>query len=539
MGTLTADCPRLDSHCPHKLATSCRLTSTPRCCACADERPHSRTYSVYIDGVGFVQRGTRWQSYCWFCKEFWNNRLDCTYPSLSPEQTQIPQIPDQTAFLERWFEFHQGYRIIKLLDGTEDRIAVTGEPLMEVSPGFLPRTLHQLRAGRANDHRREENQFERARLAEEQDDDEEGPSQSLEDALDNLMAGASDDEIEGREVRRDVQERERSVHERERASNTSARSPAGSSRPWSRHEILLQRARERLVRVYGTRDEIESDDYQSPISTLYTRAFDRYQRAENLRASGQTLVPPSITDLTPQERREIEQQLLWTTMAESREGLPRAPDLDSDSNTPVRSITPYPGTREEFWENLVADWQRLGNTDTNTDTPPATAAAQNTAATTATAAPSLDLGNGPIRSSSSPAELQPALDHLSAEITRLRRASRAVAQLRQAISPTQNQPRPQNPHPEAGNPSPEPEPHLDNQPHRPAPLSDGEMTKTLACQVCYCQLANIALLPCGHMVMCEWCAEVVVPVKFGSIPVRRTNCPMCRKEIKQKFKIHI
>jgi hypothetical protein len=68
MGTLTAGCPRLDSHCPHKLPTSCRLTSTPNCCACADERPHSRTYSVYIDGVGFVQRGTRWQSYCWFCK---------------------------------------------------------------------------------------------------------------------------------------------------------------------------------------------------------------------------------------------------------------------------------------------------------------------------------------------------------------------------------------------------------------------------------------------------------------------------------------
>jgi hypothetical protein len=68
MGTLTADCPRLDTHCPHKLATSCRLTSTPNCCACADERVHSRTYRVYIDGVGFVQRGTRWQGYCWFCK---------------------------------------------------------------------------------------------------------------------------------------------------------------------------------------------------------------------------------------------------------------------------------------------------------------------------------------------------------------------------------------------------------------------------------------------------------------------------------------
>ncbi len=68
MGTLTADCPRLDTHCDHKLATSCRLTSTHNCCACADERAHSLTYRVYIDGIGFVQRGTRWQGYCWFCK---------------------------------------------------------------------------------------------------------------------------------------------------------------------------------------------------------------------------------------------------------------------------------------------------------------------------------------------------------------------------------------------------------------------------------------------------------------------------------------
>src|SRR5205085_2148466 len=68
MGTLTADVPRLAEHCPHKLPTSCRLTSTPQCCACADRRPHFSTYRMYIDGVGFVSRGTRWQSYCWFCK---------------------------------------------------------------------------------------------------------------------------------------------------------------------------------------------------------------------------------------------------------------------------------------------------------------------------------------------------------------------------------------------------------------------------------------------------------------------------------------
>lgn len=34
----------------HKLPTSCRLTATPRCCACLDKRPHATSYSKYIDG---------------------------------------------------------------------------------------------------------------------------------------------------------------------------------------------------------------------------------------------------------------------------------------------------------------------------------------------------------------------------------------------------------------------------------------------------------------------------------------------------------
>ena len=100
MGTLTAGVPRLAEHCPHKLATSCRLTATPRCCACADVRLHSTTYSVYIDGVGFVQRGTRWQSYCWFCRGMPSDVKGLTaliyfeftlYPTLTPGTRVLEQ----------------------------------------------------------------------------------------------------------------------------------------------------------------------------------------------------------------------------------------------------------------------------------------------------------------------------------------------------------------------------------------------------------------------------------------------------------------
>ncbi|KAF1834939.1 hypothetical protein BDW02DRAFT_466871, partial [Decorospora gaudefroyi] len=278
MGTLTADCPRLDTHCPHKLATSCRLTSTPNCCACADERVHSRTYRVYIDGVGFVQRGTRWQGYCWFCKEFWNNRLAATDPPLEVAQTRIPEIPDQTEFLERWCEFHQGFRIVKREDGAEQRIAVIGEPFKDVSPGFLPRTLDQLRAGVENDAERMENRLRRRRLSAE--DQPEQAHQSVQETLDDLLREA-DEAVEG--LSQTTARRGASVSPR--IQEVASEPP----RPLTRREAQVQRARERFARVFGSREELQQDDYESPLTQMYSRAYDRYRQAEERRAEAPPL----------------------------------------------------------------------------------------------------------------------------------------------------------------------------------------------------------------------------------------------------------
>lgn len=83
MGTLTGDQQRLPGQCEHKLPASCRLTSIPNCCACADERAHAPTYSTYIDGIGFVSRGNRWQRYCWFCKGTSTRSVYCHTLTLS------------------------------------------------------------------------------------------------------------------------------------------------------------------------------------------------------------------------------------------------------------------------------------------------------------------------------------------------------------------------------------------------------------------------------------------------------------------------
>ncbi|KAK3058731.1 hypothetical protein LTR09_000296 [Extremus antarcticus] len=187
MGTLTANTIRLPEFCEHKLPTSCRLTSIPNCCACADERAHAASYSTYIDGIGFVPRGNRWQRYCWFCKEFWEHRVKVS--GLRPAQTRIPEVPDQTAFLEKWYEFHRGYRIVQREDGSEERVAVLGEDFRDVSPGYLPRTLEEMREGRRRAEEVQQVQQQDVQAAEQN-----GPS--LEDTLEQMFEEASLEETE-------------------------------------------------------------------------------------------------------------------------------------------------------------------------------------------------------------------------------------------------------------------------------------------------------------------------------------------------------
>lgn len=197
MGTLTAGQPRLHHYCEHKLPTSCRLSSLGKCCACSDERAHAvgGTYSVYIDGIGYVPRGTRWQRYCWFCKEFWQHRVQVS--GLLPTQTRIPQVPDIRDFLNRWYEFHQGYRVVTHADGSEERVAVLGEDFRHVSPGVLPRTLEELRAGRDRSEAEENERRQaaiRERQARERLDPDAAIGPSIEETLDQLLESASTEE---------------------------------------------------------------------------------------------------------------------------------------------------------------------------------------------------------------------------------------------------------------------------------------------------------------------------------------------------------
>ncbi|KAF2150582.1 hypothetical protein K461DRAFT_280584 [Myriangium duriaei CBS 260.36] len=256
MGTLSGLKERLPGYCEHKLPTSCQLTSIPGCCACADERSHAPSYPTYIDGIGFVSQGTRWQRYCWYCCKFWENRVAIT--NLRPAQTRLPDRPDQKEFLTTWYEFHRGYRIVTQQDGSERRVALLGEPWNQVEPGHLPRTLDELRAGRLR------NSADERQHIEIEEDTTQGPS--IEETLDSLLADAEnggEDPFSHNRIAGNVMQATGPIH-----TDTTER----ERRRAHDRAIRERRTAENFRRVFGSREEVESEDYVSPINRMFERA---------------------------------------------------------------------------------------------------------------------------------------------------------------------------------------------------------------------------------------------------------------------------
>ncbi|EEH46035.2 uncharacterized protein PADG_02185 [Paracoccidioides brasiliensis Pb18] len=78
---------------------------------------------------------------------------------------------------------------------------------------------------------------------------------------------------------------------------------------------------------------------------------------------------------------------------------------------------------------------------------------------------------------------------------------------------------------------------LDNQNDgRPKAKETEELTVNMECKACLSQLVDTVVLPCGHAVLCRWCADQHMPSSRvdRTKPRGSATCPMCRKPVKQK-----
>jgi hypothetical protein len=76
---------------------------------------------------------------------------------------------------------------------------------------------------------------------------------------------------------------------------------------------------------------------------------------------------------------------------------------------------------------------------------------------------------------------------------------------------------------------------------RPEPKEDKELTVNLECKICMSQLVDTVIIPCGHAILCRWCAEQHMPsCRLDQARVKgRPLCPMCRGVVKSKMRIYL
>ncbi|KAF2763283.1 hypothetical protein EJ05DRAFT_506894 [Pseudovirgaria hyperparasitica] len=576
MGTLTANVPRLDSHCPHKLPTSCRLTAMPICCACQDVRAHSMTYSVYMDGIGFVQRGTRWDKYCWFCAEYWKNRVAAA--GIEPPQSRVPERPDQADFLEKWFIFHKGSITIPTSSGSTHTIAIDIQDWGLVSPGILPQippsTVNELITKFGTESLSLLQEVVPVNLPEEGPTDTMPPHVSLDDALDGLMNDGDSEMPSPSQARANVGHLDitQLTQPRARRANVNnstqlgarnrryrehygytARPPIqqGNTRlqrtvqadgmtwnggvaqpataaardnfaslnqsenvPPSRRngspdfyefdtaqsaarETNRQRRRGRQAAVFGSREDVQRDDYTSPITQMFANA-ERHQRQldqDRMHAEQLTRQEASVSapgSATQPSRNNLGSHLADLLLVDSNNS--EYFERDNRWNFPPRHRRMLDITNNNVYRNAYPDFYRQ---TPGIVSPPADPPTYDSIFDRAHTRP---LAHGP--------------PYLTGDF---HNPAPVASQLSQT---------------------------LDN-PARPEPLSDEEMNVSIACNVCYVQKASVVLIPCGHMIMCQWCADVVVPLNGSgdNTFVRRRDgprqCPKCRKHVSQRHKVHL
>lgn len=266
-------------------------------------------------------------------------------------------------------------------------------------------------------------------------------------------------------------------------SNPAVYQEAGSqSRPQG------QNFQPRYQNPFGTREEIESEDYQSPVAQMFGRAWMRYRDAEANRSNPSVPQQPSnpqtfILPLGPTQLQHAYQGNTLddriNTVQENLDSLQLASAVPEDSSRPVQ-------THGFTWNPTAEHFSSVHN---NSIHPRLFIPASNT-----------------------------SINSVNIQTTE---AQPLESSERPSINPIDAQ-------------------------LRPPPLTLEQMTVSIACRICNEQKADTLFEPCMHVVVCHFCSVLLQDAArrrrrdpHSHPATRKWNCPMCRRDIHTVRRVYL
>ncbi|KAF4548770.1 Hypothetical protein D9617_25g061000 [Elsinoe fawcettii] len=295
------------------------------------------------------------------------------------------------------------------------------------------------------------------------------------------------------------------------------------------------RSAENFRRVFGTREDMDREDWVSPINQMFTRAYDRFRDAEQARRENRT---PPIWGLPPPApgRARAETPVSQPSLNHTRQGTRPNEGLTSRLAREQEDLA-MQESLQQYYQDMIPSQRR----DVDIETPNPQFDPYSVMDETATEETIRGFDRLTFRSNGE-AEITPFSDLPSLDLDLARWRVPPDFPLDPANHPfireTPPAYRATHAHPHHA----EEERGLDADKTRPDPKSDGDMTVKLDCKVCYTQAADTACLPCGHLVMCRWCSEQHSPsLKHDrTTPAdERAQCPVCRKVVKKKVRVRL
>ncbi|KAK7894348.1 hypothetical protein LTR67_006109 [Exophiala xenobiotica] len=305
------------------------------------------------------------------------------------------------------------------------------------------------------------------------------------------------------------------------ANDTSRQQPSNPRGP-----------RRPIPNPFGTREEIESEDYQSPITAMFGRAFNGYrdvqeanQARRNPDASVLGTAPPQPDDAAI--RRMQERDYMFQLELGMLEVGPLNALDPQWQPPPINPAGANQNTGRRFTANPTAIPFHPAGTDQITGQQ-------------SNAGPSNPVNQHQWPTWPTPFYLAGTNPNIGQQLNAGPRNPRSLWRQPSSINPTgTNQSRGQEPDADPINP-------IDLQ-KRPPPFNPDDMNVNVACKICCEQKIDTLFEPCMHLAVCHWCSEVLRArarharkKRYGPPrPEEKWSCPICRHEVTQARKVYL